>query len=892
MRSKKLIACVTALATVLSVSTVATSVATTKTVSAATMVSVGELIRNNKFDNGVGLPWTVVESYPAKSSFEIKDGKYYVTVLQDGVEGRWDVQFRHRGLVIEQGHKYRVKFTVTADKDCYVYPKIGDQGEPYKEYWNYNSYQRVQLRAGVPTTIDQTFEMRDATARTAEFAIHLAGDCKAATFPYTFTFDDMYVSDPQFPGYVAETPEPTNAIRVNQVGYLPGVAKKATVVTKATTPINWYLKNSSGVQVATGTTTVKGLDSASGDNVHIIDFSNYTTPGTGYTLSVDSTNVDSTINDSASSMPFTIGTDLYSKMKHESIKYFYLNRSAIPITMPYAERTDLTRAAGHTTDLMPTDASSSDPSPWYKENYSLDVTGGWYDAGDHGKYVVNGGISVWTMMNQYERAKKLGQANVAPFADNTMNIPESGNGYPDILDESRFQMDLMMKMQIPAGKTYAGMAHHKGHDERWTALAIRPDQDPMKRYLKAPSTAATLNLAATAAQASRLWKGIDDAYSAKCLASAETAWKAAKANPAIYAPFENGPGGGAYGDDNVTDEFYWAAAELYETTGTSEYLDYMKNNSSDKFLKMPTTLTGGEDKGLSGAFDWGNVAGLGTISLAIGDKLDATSKATVRANVAAAADVFVANTNSEGYGTPMVQGPAFEEKDASGKVIRTITGYPWGSNSFVANQAIVMGYAYDFTKGDADKKKSNSYFNGLTSAMDYLLGRNPMVQSYVTGYGSNPLENPHHRFWAYQADNTFPKAPAGCLSGGPNTGLQDPWVKGSGWGVGTKPAAKCFMDNIESWSTNEITINWNAPIAWMSSYMDLNKDAKTIDITIPPTTSGDVNGDTKINAIDLAMLKKYILDNSTVIKTANADMNNDGKINAIDLALLKKKLLS
>jgi endoglucanase len=754
------------------------------------LVSQNELIRNNTFDDGVGLPWHICETYPADADFEIKDGKYYVTINNKGTD-RWDVQFRHRKLVIEQGHTYTVKFTVTATKNCQIYPKIGDQSEPYNEYWHYGQWEKIQLTANQPLTISQTFTMNSATAKTCEFAFHLGGDCATSSLPYTISFDNIYLTDPQFPGYEADEPEPTNAVRVNQVGYFPNFEKKATLVSDATQPVAWKLINSGGQEVASGETEPLGMQSASGDNCHLIDFSSFTTPGKGYILKADG----------AESMEFDIGTDLYSEMKYKAIKYYYHNRSGIEIKLPYCEESQLARPAGHPSDVMP-NASGT----WYNESYTLDVTGGWYDAGDHGKYVVNGGISVWTMMNQYERALVNGGSALAAFADSTMNIPESGNNIPDILDESRWQIEVMLKMQVPSGYTYAGMVHHKAHDERWTGLAIRPDQDPMDRYLQPPSTAATLNMAATAAQASRLWKDYDATFANECLSAAETAWKAALAHPDIFANMGQQVGGGAYGDDYVKDDFYWAACELFVTTGDSEYLDYIQN--SPHYLEMPVKMTHGEAAlGICGCFDWGNTAGLGTLTLAlVPSSLPEADVATAKENIQSAAATFVAISDDEGYGSPITESPLTLTDG-------TITGYPWGSNSFIANEAIVMCYAYEFSK---DAK----YLNGALQAMDYLLGRNPNVQSYITGYGENPLENPHHRFWAYQCDESFPKPPAGCMSGGPNSGLQDPWVLGSGWKPGGFPAQKCFMDNIESWSTNEITINWNAPFAWLAAYLD------------------------------------------------------------------------
>jgi endoglucanase len=860
----------------------------------------GHLIKNSTFENGVGLPWTEVETFPAVGTFDISGGTFNVAVKKINLpatkDNRWAVQMRHRGLTIEQGHTYKIKFTVTPDHDCSIYAKVGQQGDPYLEYWS-NNYQPIPLQAGVKKTVETSFTMNQQTDAKCEFAIHLAGDgapngAKTETNPeqYSFKFDDIYLDDDKFPGYPMEIPEPSNAIRVNQVGYYPNLDKKATVVSSKTSPIPWKLEDLSGNVVSSGMTKVFGADHASGDNVHIIDFSDFTKQGK-YKLVVNSSDVPAPvitpitpIVPANESMIFTIGNDLYTQMKSDAIKYFYQNRSGIPILAQYVERPDLARLAGHANDTL---ANAKDT--WYSDgkaedgkeglklhaNYSLDISGGWYDAGDHGKYIVNGGISTWTMMNQYERAKANGEdLSKAPFGDGTMNIPESGNKTPDILDESRYNVELFLKMQVPEGQELAGMVHHKAHDERWTALGIRPDQDKQPRYLQPPSTAATLNFVAVTAQAARLWKDIDPTFANKCLKASEVAWNAAKAHPEIYAKMTGDVGGGCYGDNNVTDEFYWAAAELYTTTGTQTYLDEAKKSSH--YLEMPTSLSGGEDAGTVGCFDWGNVQGLGTITLAtVKSNLDSSDVQKARDNIKAAADKFVDIENSQGYGIPISESEL--SSTAAGlpaDSTKTIKGLPWGSNSFVANSAILMAYANDFSGGSTDK-----YINGTERAMDYLLGCNPNVQSYVTGYGQNPLENPHHRFWSYQTDASMPKAPRGCMSGGPNSGLQDPWVKGSGWHPGEMASEKCFMDNIESWSTNEITINWNAPFAWISSYMDDKGSLPNKPIIL----KGDINGDDEITMADCIALKRYLVNNNYKINKANSDVNGDGQIDASDL---------
>jgi endoglucanase len=263
----------------------------------------------------------------------------------------------------------------------------------------------------------------------------------------------------------------------------------------------------------------------------------------------------------------------------------------------------------------------------------------------------------------------------------------------------------------------------------------------------------------------------------------------------MYAP-PGGLGGGPYDDTNVDDEFYWAASELFITTKKPEYKDFI--TKSPFFKQVPVTATAqGTDGGILTAVTWGNTQAAGSLSLAVvPNTLPAADIEAIRKNAIATADAYVDAEQKEGYRVPFKPGAK---------------GYPWGSNSFVLNNLVIIGLAADFSK---DAK----YVNAAAEGMDYIMGRNPMDQSYVTGYGERPLEWPHHRFWAQQANAKYPKAPAGIVSGGPNTGLEDPYVQAAGL-KGCAPE-KCFVDNIEAWSANEITINWNAPLAWVAAFLD------------------------------------------------------------------------
>ncbi|QNU67297.1 glycoside hydrolase family 9 protein [Ruminiclostridium herbifermentans] len=812
-----------------------------------------EVIASN-FDKGEGLPWHVVVNEPAKAISDISDGKYKITILNAGLN-RWDIMFRHRGLTIEKGHQYKVKFTVVASENCKIYAKVGDQGEPFEEYWNYNnrSWSPINLQANVPLTVEENFTMYNATKDVCEFSFFLGGDMSLSEQQYTVAFDDIYLIDLLAPPPPPLPSEPTNEIRVNQEGYFPTLNKIATLVSDSTTPVSWNLVNSAGKIVASGSSKVKGLDTSSGDNVHIIDFSSYMTVGSGYKL----------ISGEFESLPFDISNELYSDLKYDAIKYFYHNRSGINIQMPYADKSELSRSA-----INPKDVVSLDPRNSNTDNYTLDITGGWNDDEGNGKCVVNSSIATWTLMNKYEQALYNGNVEVSPYADITMNIPESGNGIPDILDEARYNLQAMLKMQVPAGKSLSGMVHHKVSDRRVLSLT----GVETVRFLQPPSTAATLDLAAVAAQASRLFKNYDSEFANQCLVAAETAWDAAIANPELFVPFTYGVLDKEYGDDYVGDEFYWAASELYITTGKAKYLDYIKN--SQHFLEVPTKLTEGIDIDTTGCFDWCNTAGMGTLSLSMAPtKLTVSDFKTIKENIIKAADKFIAIADSQGYGVPIEECAI----DNSGS-----RGFPYCSNSYILNEAIVMAYAYELSG-------NIKYLNGMTSAMDYILGRNPMLQSYITGYGDNPLENPHHMYWSYQDDNSTPKPPAGVLSSGPNSGLQDSWVKGTGWNSRTRPPEKCFMDNIYSWSTNDSELNLNAPLVWVSAYLDENV-IKTP--PPPPPFFGDINDDDSIDALDLAAVKKYLLSQGDfLLNVERADVNGDGSVDALDYALLKQYLL-
>ncbi len=729
------------------------------------------LLKASTFEDGVLLPWMTSFSEPAKGTAEVSKGALKLRVEVPGKD-RWDAQIRHREIVIQKDHEYVVSFRAWSSRPTKVTGKIGMSGPPYTDYWT-----RLLDLTAEPQTFSYHFKMTRTDDPTAEFAIHAGGHMVSGTGPVDVFLDDLVLSDPEFTAAPRVAAAAAPKVRVNQIGYLPTAAKGATWVSDAAEPKEWQLLDSTGKVVASGKTEPVGADMSSGEKVHNIDFGSFATAGKGYVVQVDKDRSDA----------FAIDANLYAHVAVDALRFFYHQRSGVEIKMPFAGEQKWARAAGH-----PGDAKVG-CAPDAGCNYELDVSGGWYDAGDHGKYVVNGGISVWTLLNWYERTQAL-KGKQSLLADKTANIPESGNKIPDLLDEARFELDFLLKMQVPEGKPNAGMVHHKIHDDAWTALGTAPADDKGKRHLRPVSTAATLNLAAVAAQAARVWKSLDPAFAARCLKAAEVAYAAAKKEPSKLITAADNKGGGPYEDSDVSDEFYWAASELFLATGKADFRADMKKSPLDAAV---STTAGGDGGGTTGAMTWQRVDTLGKLSVAVvPSSLTKDELAAYRGQVSSAADVFAKASHAEGYRVPMRPGKE---------------GLPWGSNSTVLNNMLILALAHDF----APKPE---YQTAFLAGMDYLFGRNALGKSYITGYGTRPLQNPHHRFWAHQAEPSRPTPPPGIVSGGPNSSLQDPYAQAAGL-KGCAPQ-KCFIDHIESWSTNEITINWNAPLVWVAAWAD------------------------------------------------------------------------
>ncbi len=384
----------------------------------------------------------------------------------------------------------------------------------------------------------------------------------------------------------------------------------------------------------------------------------------------------------------------------------------------------------------------------------LDVSGGWHDAGDYGRYVVPGAKAAADLMLAY-------QLNPGAFAN-----PLSST-IPVIVDEIRYELEWLLKMQDAA----SGGVYHKVTTKAFEG-EVMPEEVTEELVLAPISTNATGTFAAVMAMASALYQPYDAAFSKKCLAAAEKAWSYTPKNPSNTFTNPEDILTGEYGDLTTKDERFWAAAELLKATGKKEYNDYIV--SAFKEL-IPSGL------GWASVGSYGTYAYLTTAS----DKVDGTLAAKLKNDLLKEAKKLLALSDYDGYHISLGR------------------SYPWGSNMSVANNAMLLLIA-NLIEPDA------AYSQSAADHLNYLFGVNCLSYSYVTGFGTQSPNNTHHRP-SMAIGQTLP----GMLVGGPNSNLEDPYARAVLEGL---PPAQCYADNTQSYSTNEITIYWNSPLVFLLSH--------------------------------------------------------------------------
>ncbi|MHA7055868.1 glycoside hydrolase family 9 protein [Aquimarina sp. M1] len=570
-------------------------------------------------------------------------------------------------------------------------------------------------------------------------------------------------------GEPLETPPPPSEfdVRYNQVAYLIGRNKTISVAAQGSFSNQAYaILDDSDTIVLSGTTGTSSLWSDSGEHIANIDISSLDTAGS-YRFQIDSEEIT-----------FNISSDGYAELREEAFKYYYYNRSSTSLEAAHAGV--YARQAGTPDDVVLVHSSAATSER--PTGTIISASKGWYDAGDYNKYIVNSGISTYTLLAAFEHYK-------SEWENLQYDIPEQGGDLPDILDEVLWNLDWMLDMQDPND----GGVYHKLTAKNFSGR-IMPAAYNLDRYVVQKSTAAALNFAAVTAVASRIfsdYENVRPGFSTQLEQAAKDAYSWAKANPTVYYQQPSDIATGVYGDNNVTDEFQWAAVELFITTDENTYRDDIDVNS----------------------------IGGGTPGWPYSDPLALISIANYTTSLSSSINVTTANNTLLGTADELKN----RVNSSPMKITMSSNDFVWGSNGSVGNQLILLIRAYELTDDE-------SYLEAAYTAMDYIFGRNGTGYSYVTGFGDRQVFEPHHRI--SDADGISAPIP-GMIVGGPQNENNPDTGDCSGSGVSfpsNLPASK-YVDHWCSYSTNEITINWNAPLVYAMHALDFyQKEAVTLSI--------------------------------------------------------------
>ena len=532
-------------------------------------------------------------------------------------------------------------------------------------------------------------------------------------------------------------------IRLNQIGYYPKSPKKAIIKNASDFVKFQVIDVEKSKTLFNGSLSENYTWNLAGEKIKVADFSKLEQKG-NYVVYIEGLGY---------SYPFEIKEKVLNEAFRASVKSLYYQRSSMALEKKYAGK--WFRALGH-----PDDSVMFHPSSGKKGIGKFPR--GWYDAGDFGKYVVNGAFSLGQMLTLYEQYPEV-------LADNSLNIPESGNGIPDILDELKYEMDWLLSMQDDDGGVFFKLTTKKFEG------MVLPESATQQRYIIGKGTSSSLDFAAVAAQFSRLYKAIDSTYSEVCLEASKKAWKWAVDNPNKNFKNPDDILTGEYGDTDFAHEFYWAASELFISTRAYNYKEYLEEHQMDYSFKAGESWT---------VF----MHYLGAFSLI--ENLDEDNPLIIKLKkeIVKEADKLV-------------------NKAANNDYFQPIDDFQWGSNSDVLNAAMIIAQAHRI-------KPKQKYLNTILEITDYIFGKNATGYSFLTGFGKKTPQFIHHR---QSSGDTIVEPVPGLLSGGPNIQQQD---KGEVSYPKNVAPMNSWIDQEPSYASNEICLNWNSAAIYILGFLE------------------------------------------------------------------------
>lgn len=682
------------------------------------------LLKNGDFSDGKNL-WDVY-CHDGSCDLSVNDEQVLDVDIKSLGSVDYGVQLYHDGFTLSEGCVYRLTFDAYSDVERPAQMRFQINGGDYHAY-----YEEVITIGTENASFDYTFTMKETTDPAPRFCFNLGvlDGMDASMAEHHVYFDNFYLSLEDDSAKVAAAGDGEKSeIAVNQIGYLPSAYKAATVTGNGLNQTVKLINEATGESVLEASVGEGTDDPDAGEKEALFDFTSVKDEGTYHIEAGD-----------VKSPSFVISKSVYDEALTALIKMLYYQRCGCELTSEYAG--DFSHPICH----------ENKASLYEDTSKKLDVSGGWHDAGDYGRYSVAGAVAAADLLLAYENYPDI-------FTDN-IGIPESGNGTPDILDEAKYELDWLFKMQREDGGVY-----HKVTCKNFPG-EIMPQDETDELYIMPVTTTATGDFAAVMAIASRVYKKYDKAYADKCLAAAKKAASYLDNTPHDTKGYKNPSdvSTGEYEDTNDYDERFWAYAELLKTTGEKSF-------DASVLIERPNS---------SYTLGWQGVTGYGAYAYMTADK--ASSAEDFKNKAKDTVENISSKASTYGYGSSI------------------IGDYPWGSNLTIANNGELLlmlnGITDSLDKDTVDKQ------------LNYLFGTNATGYCFLTGFGTLSPKNPHHR-----PSQVTGKCVPGMIVGGPNNGLNDPYVQSVCAG---NPTAKCYADNSQSYSTNEVTIYWNSPVIYL-----------------------------------------------------------------------------
>lgn len=551
-------------------------------------------------------------------------------------------------------------------------------------------------------------------------------------------------------------------ITLNQVGFLPDQVKQAVFrgdLGTMDSSFKIFNVDTNEYEEYDGSVKIKGTNTSSKEYVGVADFSDFSKPGK-YKL------VGAKLGESP---VFEISDNVYDQLFSDTIMMLYRQRCG--------------EVKGEAGDKFAHAACHEGEGQKYATIYgttdTIEITGGWHDAGDYGKYVVAGAQTVADLLLTYQLCGDC--FTYASYVDNDASIP-------DILEEAMWELDWMLKMQATNGQVYHKVTSLEFPDGNKKAI-----DDDKVLYVSPASYAATADFAAVMAKASRILTNAG-ILSDKATEYANAAASAYNALSTMQMTSFVNPKDPAYGevktgeylDSELYDELSWASIEFFALSGSDDALNTFLNN----YKKT-------SDFGLG----WANVNGFAIATYL--ELMDTSTEeyATILKVLEDSAKEFIANAKVDAYNVTIG-----EKKNEETGAMEYV--FDWGSNLTIAGNGMVLHLARMYSNDDELVVDCIKY---VQTQLNYLLGQNACAYCFVTGYGTLTPENPHHR-----PSVAAGEAMKGMLVGGPDSNF----AANGNDSVATRSCkghapAHCYIDNDNSWSTNEVTIYWNSPLTYL-----------------------------------------------------------------------------